>query len=99
MTENKKNIIRIDLAEKVHKEIGLPVTEASSIVDIVFDKITESLVKKEEAKIKNFGTFKINHKKPRIGRNPKTKEEKVISERDVTTFHPSKNLKHKLNKK
>jgi integration host factor subunit alpha len=48
-------------------------------------------------KIAKFGTFSIKSKKSRIGRNPRTKEEKIISERDVVLFKPSKELKKLLN--
>ena len=40
----------------------------------------------------NFGTFKINYNKERIGRNPKTKEEYVIGARNIITFKVSKNI-------
>ena len=49
-------------------------------------------------KIAKFGTFELRKKKSRIGRNPKTKEKKVISERNVILFKPSKELKKKINK-
>ena len=48
-------------------------------------------------KIHNFGTFKLKRKNSRLGRNPKTKEEVIISERNVITFIPSKNILKKLN--
>ena len=50
-----------------------------------------------ESKISNFGTFILRHKKSRIGRNPKTKKEAIISERNVILFKPSKFLKNKIN--
>ena len=48
-------------------------------------------------KISNFGTFLIRSKRSRIGRNPKTKEEKEISKRNVVLFKPSKEFKECLN--
>ena len=51
-----------------------------------------------KVKIPKFGTFIIRHKKSRIGRNPKTKENKVIASRKVVLFKPSKELKNKINK-
>ena len=49
-------------------------------------------------KISKFGTFSIREKKSRIGRNPKTKEEKEISKRNVVLFKPSKEFKELINK-
>ena len=54
-------------------------------------------IKNKKVKISNFGTFEIRHKKKRIGRNPKTKEEKIISERNVVLFKPSKDFKNFIN--
>jgi len=45
----------------------------------------------------NFGTFHIRFKKSRVGRNPKTKEEKIIKERNVVLFKPSKDFKNFIN--
>ena len=52
----------------------------------------------KKVKIAKFGTFQVRYKKSRIGRNPKTKEKKIISERKVVLFKPSKELKKKINK-
>ena len=48
-------------------------------------------------KISKFGTFSIRNKKKRIGRNPLTKENKVISDRNVVLFKPSKEFKDLVN--
>ena len=50
-------------------------------------------------KLSKFGTFIIRQKKSRIGRNPKTKETKIISSRDVVLFKPSKEFKEFVNLK
>ena len=50
-------------------------------------------------KISNFGTFLVRNKKNRIGRNPKTREEKKISKRNVILFKASKEFKELINKK
>ena len=56
---------------------------------------------KEEKKLKlsGFGTFSIRRKKSRVGRNPKTREPKIISSRDVVLFKPSKEFKEFINNK
>ena len=53
--------------------------------------------KHKVVKISNFGTFHIRFKKKRVGRNPKTKEEKIIKERNVVLFKPSKDFKKFIN--
>ena len=59
--------------------------------------LLESLKNEGKVKISNFGTFILRHKKSRIGRNPKTKKEAIISERNVILFKPSKYFKNKIN--
>jgi len=55
------------------------------------------LLRSNKIKLSSFGTFKIINKKRRIGRNPKTKEEAVISPRRVVKFKASSLFKQKLN--
>ena len=57
----------------------------------------QELKKNGKVKITNFGTFIVRKKNSRIGRNPKTKEIKTISERNVILFKPSKEFKKKIN--
>ena len=61
--------------------------------------IIKNLKKYKVVKISNFGTFHIRFKKKRVGRNPKTKEEKIIKERNVVLFKPSKDFKEFINNK
>ena len=59
----------------------------------------KNLKTEKKIKISNFGTFSIRTKKPRIGRNPKTRVEKKISERNVVLFKPSRDFKELINNK
>ena len=59
--------------------------------------ISSQLLKQKDVKIVNFGIFKIKNKKARVGRNPKTKEEVMISERNVIKFKPSNLLINLIN--
>ena len=59
--------------------------------------ILDELIRNKKVKISKFGTFSIRFKKSRIGRNPKTLEKKIISERNVILFKPSKELKNFIN--
>jgi integration host factor subunit alpha len=63
----------------------------------ILNIITDNLKKYKKIKISNFGTFSLRSKKSRLGRNPKTKEKKIISERNVVLFKPSKDFKDYIN--
>ena len=93
-----KNITRQSIYDLVHSELGLSKNYCSNFVDDIFNIIITGIKKEKKVKISLFGTFSNKEKKSRIGRNPKTKEEKVISSRNVATFKPSKFLLKKINK-
>jgi integration host factor subunit alpha len=92
-------ITRAVLADSLYKEVGISQTEASTIVDFIFDHIVFTLAKEEEVKITAFGSFYPRKKKQRIGRNPRTKKEAIIAERMVVSFYASNILKERINKK
>ena len=94
---NLENITRFHIADSIHNEFGLPKKDCIDLVGDILDIIIEGLQKSGKVKIHNFGTFSIKNKKSRIGRNPKTKEEVMISERKVVSFKASKNVLKYLN--
>tara|TARA_Y100001970_G_scaffold291812_1_gene430456 strand:+ start:4827 stop:5141 length:315 start_codon:yes stop_codon:yes gene_type:complete len=96
---NLVNITRSDIAEAIHNEFGLSKKDCIEIVSDIVDIIVEGLIKNENVKIHNFGTFKLRQKNSRIGRNPKTKEEYIIQARKVISFKPSKNVLRYINSK
>ena len=96
--------MRINLTKKylvnlVYMQIGFSKQISESLIDEFFSLIVASLKKEKIIKISNFGTFSIREKNSRIGRNPKTKERKIISKRNVVLFKPSKEFKKMINKK
>ena len=93
-----KTLTRADLAELIYGEVGISKTEASEIVDQFFEEIILDLIDGNSVKLTSFGTFSVKHKKERIGRNPKTKEEAIIDARRVVSFRASKELKRRINK-
>ena len=95
----RKNITRDDIAEAVNIEFGLSKKDCLEIVNDIIDTIILGLEKFQIFKIHNFGTFKLRRKKERIGRNPKTKKEAIISERYVVIFKPSKSVLSYINNK
>ena len=78
-------------------QIGYSKQIAESLIDEFFFQIISNLKKEKKVKISKFGTFSIRLKNERIGRNPKTKEIKTISKRNVVLFKPSKEFKDFLN--
>ena len=94
---NKKNISRDDIANSINKEFGFSRKECLDIVNDIIEIIIEGLELNKFVKIHNFGTFKLKRKAKRIGRNPKTKEEFIISDRNVITFKASKNIINYIN--
>ncbi|MCH2037804.1 MAG: integration host factor subunit alpha [Rickettsiales bacterium] len=94
-----QTLTRAILTEAIYSEIGLSQAESATLIDEVLEEMTNSLANGEEVKISSFGSFRVRKKNARIGRNPKTKEEVVITPRSVVTFHASNIMKKKINEK
>ena len=93
----KKNVNRKTLANKIYQNIGFSKIISENIVNDIFNIIISSFKNNEKIKITSFGTFLKKRKNERIGRNPKTKEKKIISERNIVSFKPSKDFKDYIN--
>ena len=91
------NLTKKDLVNQVYMQIGFSKQISESLINEFFSLIIENLANKRKIKISKFGTFSVRSKKSRLGRNPKTKEEKTISKRDVVLFKPSKDFKEFIN--
>ena len=93
----RQNLTKKEIINSIYMQLGFSKKLIENILEDIFEILLESLKEKGKVKISNFGTFILRHKKPRIGRNPKTKKEALISERNVILFKPSKFLKNKIN--
>ena len=91
------NLTKKDILNSLYLQIGYSKKITEVVLEDFFNVIFEELKKNGKVKLTNFGTFIIRKKKSRVGRNPKTKEIKTISERNVVLFRPSKELKKKIN--
>ena len=91
------NLTKKDIVNALYMQIGYSKQISENLLEDTFELILESLIKHNKEKIAKFGTFILRKKPKRIGRNPKTKENKVISERNVILFRPSKELKKSIN--
>ena len=95
---NQNNFTREDIAESLHTDFGLTKKDCIIFVNDIIDIIIDGLKVNGYVKIHNFGSFKIIRKKSRLGRNPKTREDVIISERNVLKFKPSKSTLNYINK-
>ena len=91
-----KTWTRNDLMEAIHTKVGVSMTDASKIIEDIFEEILISLEDGKDVKLSSFGTFSVKQKQSRIGRNPKTGVEAMISARKVVTFNPSNHFRKKV---
>jgi integration host factor subunit alpha len=97
-TEGARTLTRHDLRAAVYDCCPmLSRAEAGRILDAAFDELSDALIRGEPVKLRNFGTFDLRAKRQRIGRNPKTGMDAVISARRVATFSPSPVLVARVN--
>ena len=94
---NRVNLIKKDLINSVYMQIGFSKNISENLIDDFFSIIIQNLKDEKKLKLSKFGTFTIRSKKSRIGRNPKTKERKIISDRDVVLFKASREFKDLVN--
>ena len=92
------NLRKKDIVNSLYMQIGFSKKISEILLEDVLSNIIDNLKANKKVKISNFGTFSIRKKKSRLGRNPKTKEKKIISERNVVLFKASKDLKEYINK-
>ena len=91
------NLTKREIVNSIYMQIGFSKKISENILDDVFQILLKNIILSKSVKIAKFGTFILRNKKQRVGRNPKTKEEKVIVERNVILFKPSKELKQYIN--
>ena len=92
------NLTKKDIVNSLYMQIGFSKKISENLLEDVLRNIIDNLKANKKVKISNFGTFSIRKKKSRLGRNPKTKENKIISERNVVLFKASKDFKEYINK-
>ena len=93
------NLTKKDLVNLIYMQLGFSKQISENLIEEFLSIILKNIKSEKQLKLSKFGTFTIRQKKSRIGRNPKTKEAKVISSRDVVLFKPSKEFKEFINLK
>ena len=91
------NLTKKDLVNLVYMQLGFSKEISENLINDFFLTIILNIKSEKKLKLSKFGTFLIRQKKARIGRNPKTKETKIISDRNVVLFKPSKEFKEFIN--
>ena len=91
------NLTKKDLVNLIYMQLGFSKQVSESLINDFLLTIILNIKNEKKLKLSKFGTFALRQKKSRIGRNPKTKETKVISSRDVVLFKPSKEFKEFIN--
>tara|TARA_A100001015_G_scaffold117995_1_gene130854 strand:+ start:70 stop:363 length:294 start_codon:yes stop_codon:yes gene_type:complete len=93
----RTNLTKKEIINSIYMQIGFSKKINEVLLDDIFEIILKNIIKYKKVKIAKFGTFSLRKKKQRIGRNPKTKETKIISERNVILFKASKDFKDFIN--
>ena len=91
------NLTKKEIINSIYMQLGFSKKICENLLEDFFLIIIDNLIKHKKVKIAKFGTFSLRAKSSRIGRNPKTKESKLISKRNVILFKPSKELKFNIN--
>ena len=83
-----------DLVEQLAVRFGqLAHRDAEYAVKTILDALSEALVRGHRVEIRGFGSFSVNRRSPRIGRNPRSGESVAIPEKRVLHFKPGKALR------
>ena len=93
----RNNLTKNEIINTIYMQLGFSKNVIDNIIDDIFMIILNEIIQNKKVKISNFGTFILRNKKSRIGRNPKTLEKKVITDRNVILFKPSRYLKNYIN--
>ena len=96
--EAANTLTRADLADVVHRRLGLSRAESAGLVERVLHHMCHALSEGQNVKVSGFGTFILRDKGERVGRNPKTGVEVPIAPRRVMTFRASQIMRDRIAK-
>ncbi len=85
-----------DLIEIMVDRTNMPRKRAEQVVNLVFDEMTEALVRDERIEIRGFGSFVSKHYDARMGRNPRTGESIPVPAKRAPVFKVGKELKERV---
>ena len=94
------NMTRSDLVEELAARFSqLTHRDAEFAVKAIFDAMNDAMVRGHRIEIRGFGSFSINRRPPRIGRNPRSGESVQIPEKRVPHFKPGKALREAVDRR
>ncbi len=95
----QKTLTRSGLAQQISQQLLIPKNQASILIEAIINQLFESLNETSSLKISSFGTFLVHKKQARMGRNPKTGTEALITPRKSVSFRTSQILKSRINRR
>jgi len=85
-----------DLIEVLAKRMNLTQKRSESVINHVFNEMTDALQKNDKIEIRGFGSFTVKHYKPYTGRNPKTGDTIQVKEKRLPFFKVGRELKKRV---
>ncbi len=85
-------VTRESLAQVISQKMGLKISTARQFIDLTIARMSDGIIHDEKLMLSGFGLFQVHIKKERMGRNPKTGEQVVISPRKSVAFRQAKGL-------
>ncbi|MCK5192595.1 MAG: integration host factor subunit beta [Desulfobulbaceae bacterium] len=89
---------KLDLVEALREKEGITKSEAATIVELVFDEMSNAMAKGDRVEIRGLCSFYVKQYKAYIGRNPKTGENVKINPKNLPFFKCGKELKERVDK-
>ena len=84
---------KTELVSAMTERLGASKKHSEEALTVALDLITEALAEGEKVQLVGFGSFEVRERAPRIGRNPRTKEQIKIPASKLPVFKPGKALK------
>ncbi len=84
------------IAQLASRHPQLLATDAELAVKTILDAVSKSLAAGDRVEIRGFGSFSLNYRPPRLGRNPKTGEKVAVPEKYVPHFKAGKELRERV---
>lgn len=87
---------KADIVARIAQTTGMTKADTADVLDALLEAISAALGRGEKIEMRGFGIFKVENRKSRVARNPKTGEEIRIPPRAVPVFKPSDHLKDRV---
>ena len=92
-------VTKSELIEQLSESLKLPKGKAELVVNVMFDAMVGALERGERIEIRGFGSFQVNRRPPRMGRNPRSGEAVAIPSKRVPHFKPGKALREAVDQR